>query len=180
MIATPCQTLSRARRGCPPPLRTNEFPWGLEGLSAVDCEKVRVGNVLTRFTLKLIRLCLQMRIPCVVENPLTSMFWVLPEVLRLLACPHVKLERIDVCQFGTRWRKATRFMLCNIPDDARKLLEPFKCSGRGVCSRTGRPHLELSGKAPNGKFWTLIAQPYPRRLCKKLAEVFHASYLARG
>eukprot|EP00959_Pyramimonas_sp_CCMP1952_P119801 2504940-Pyramimonas_sp.AAC.1 len=95
-----------------------------------------------------------MRVPCIIENPLTSMFWILPEVLRLSAHPRVSIHRADLCQVGTRWRKATKFMLCNIPEEGGRSLEPFKCSGRGVCSRTGRPHIELSGKAPSGKFWT--------------------------
>ena len=66
-------------------------------------------------------------------------------------------------------------MLCNVSESVSARLDPFRCKGRGWCSRTGRAHLELTGKALNGQFWTLIAQPYPRPLCKKLAQMFAVS-----
>ena len=45
------------------------------------------------------------------------------------------------------------------------------CAGRaGVCSRTLRPHLQLSGRDPvSRKLWTQIAEPYPRNLSESLA-----------
>ena len=38
--------------------------------------------------------------------------------------------------------------------------------------RTGGKHIELAGKAPCGKFWTQIAEPYPKKLGKELAQCF--------
>eukprot|EP00972_Heterocapsa_arctica_P108499 15977995-Heterocapsa_arctica.AAC.1 len=40
-LGTPCASLSRARDapGGPPPVRSNEFPWGLSGLRPCDEQK---------------------------------------------------------------------------------------------------------------------------------------------
>ena len=69
------------------------------------------------------------------------------------------------------WRKSTRFLggLINLEG-----LNQFRCLRvkRGRCLRTGGKHIELAGKAPCGKFWTQIAEPYPKKLCKELAQCF--------
>ena len=51
------------------------------------------------------------------------------------------------------------------------------CTGRhGICSKTGKPHVQLSG-LHNGHFRTLIAQPYPKNLCRRVATAFqHAIF----
>ena len=47
------------------------------------------------------------------------------------------------------------------------------CTGRhGLCSRTGKHHIVLTGTDRNtGKLWTRIAEPYPPKLCSKLAAI---------
>ena len=49
-----------------------------------------------------------------------------------------------------------------------------RCLGakRGLCLRTGKPHVALGGKAPDGTFVTSRANPYPRQLCTVLARAF--------
>jgi hypothetical protein len=176
-MGTPCTSFSMARRGPPPPargppppLRSRELPWGLPGLCEKDVERLRVGNLLARFTIRYALLCLEFKVPFMIENPLTSRLWVLPPMIKLLKQPGVQVVVVDFCQFGTRWRKSTKLVFGNVPEAALEDLKLRRCGGRGVCSRTGKPHLVLSGTAPNGKFWTLIAQPYPKLLCKMMVQ----------
>jgi hypothetical protein len=70
--------------------------------------------------------------------------------------------------FGMQWRKSTSFLHVHV-DLSR--IGDMRCLGarRGLCKRTGRPHRILSGKTPEGTFWTKIAEPYPVALCKMLA-----------
>ena len=171
-LATPCTSFTIARRGPPPlargpppPLRSRELPWGLPGLSEKDVERIRVGNLLARFTIRYALLCLEHLVPFMIENPMTSRLWVLPRMLKLLQKPGAHVVDVDFCQFGTRWRKSTKLVFGNVPAEALEGLAKCRFHGRGCCSCTGKPHLVLSGTAPNGKFWTLIAQAYPKQLC---------------
>ena len=79
--------------------------------------------------------------------------------------PHA---HFDFCQYGTRWRKRTTIM-CWLTPVLPALLR--KCSGKqGVCSSTGRPHIQLCGQDKvSHKLWTQIAEPYPARLCAAAA-----------
>ena len=43
------------------------------------------------------------------------------------------------------------------------------CTGRGLCSRTRKPHFKLTGSNHQGIPWTRVAQPYPSGLCRDLA-----------
>ena len=43
------------------------------------------------------------------------------------------------------------------------------CRGRKVCDITGHPHAVVKGADSNGNFWTLVAEPYPEKLCRAFA-----------
>ena len=51
-------------------------------------------------------------------------------------------------------------------------------SSRGICSSTGANHVQLPGTS-GGQFLTLWAQPYPHRLCQRLATAFHAAVMQK-
>ena len=55
-FGTPCTTFSIARRddGGPPPLRSEQFLLGLSGLSELNAEKVRLGNLFLDITIDLV------------------------------------------------------------------------------------------------------------------------------
>eukprot|EP00973_Karenia_brevis_P044738 6195560-Karenia_brevis.AAC.1 len=82
--------------------------------------------------------------------------------------PEVNFVRLDYCQYGTPWRKPTAFLTWHFPlfnQTGRR------CHGqRGICSRTHQAHEILQGLGPDGKFKTLIAQPYPKQLCSAYAK----------
>lgn len=174
MIATPCTSFSRARRGRPPPLRDRAHPWGFRCVSEKDAERIRVGNAMARFSARLAREASARGIPWIIENPQTSMLWTLPPFERLRASRKVVEVNTHFCQFGKPWRKATKLLCGSCSPDLARALER-RCHGRGLCSRTGRPHQQLSGVAPCGRFWTLIAQPYPAALCRGLVSVLLSS-----
>jgi hypothetical protein len=170
-LGFPCTTWSRARRNNgrgPGALRDDgEYLWGLPSLTPGDSMKVKEGNRLLVVAIELARCAAKMGIPFVLENPKTSRAWLTGGVISLQKLGATFFEA-DFCQYGERWRKATRFLgfRCPMLGDAMK-----KCTGpRGICSRTGEPHTHLSGVDEKLVFWTRRAQPYPHKLCHQLAD----------
>ena len=71
----------------------------------------------------------------------------------------------------------------NAPFVRRSLMEAAmrKCDGhtadltsrRKCCSRSHRPHQLLRGIQPStGRFFTIVAEPYPRGLCRRLVQAY--------
>ena len=81
----------------------------------------------------------------------------------------------DFCQWGVPWRKRTTLRLWCV--QSPELLAK-RCIGCGRCSRTGQPHVQLVGVAQCGRFWTSVAEPYPKPLCRRLAAALTNSYEA--
>ena len=47
------------------------------------------------------------------------------------------------------------------------------CTGHGKCSRSNCLHQLLRGIQPSaGRFYTIVAEPYPRALCQRIAWVY--------
>lgn len=172
-LGTPCGSFSRARDqpGGPPQLRSDSNPLGLAGLRPADAEKVRVGNVLMRFTVRVLLLALQLHVAFTLENPARSRLWLCPPVLHLMRRQHVVTQIIEFCAFGTRWRKSTKFLAVWMQLD---LLQQYRCLGsrRGICKFTGVPHVPLCGLHPSGVWMTKYAEPYPWPLVRRLATMF--------
>ena len=180
MLETQCSSWSRARRGPPgsgwAAIRDNNHILGLPNLSEADENKVLLGNIHARNTASIIRICLRHHVPCMLENPLTSMLWKYPALLHLQDHSSFESHTLDQCQFGAPWRKATRIgaWLCRHCTGLDR-----RCSGsQGTCSRTGKPHIVLSGVSKTHKvLWTSLAQVYPAKLCQTLASVLTQSSL---
>ena len=177
-MGTPCTSWSRARRNDgkgPSPLRSDSQLWGLDNLSTSDQDRVRLGNNLAKFSLRVFKMCWQARIPAAIENPSSSRFWLIPKVAHLLIHDRTSMHVTDYCQDGTPWRKRTKVLTCHL--DFSLVLR--LCQGcRGICSRTHRAHTQLCGQV-NRQFLTLIAQPYPTKLCNRIAVVFHNALMER-
>ena len=73
-LGTPCNSFSRARDqpGGPPPVRSDQRPLGLDGLRPHDQLKVQLGNVLMRFTARLLLVVAQYGLAFTLENPARS------------------------------------------------------------------------------------------------------------
>ena len=172
-LGTPCSSFSRARDrpGGPPPLRTDSMPMGRTALRPGDAARVTVGNVLLRFSCRVLLLAVQYRMPFTLENPKTSRIWLTPPLLRILRNRCCVVCDVDFCMFGTRWRKPTRVLSVHLALDG---LQQYRCCGtkRGPCSRTGKPHVPLIGQDATGRWLTQLAQSYPLRFARALAKCF--------
>ena len=161
-------------------MRSNECPKGLAELSEQDSRKVLEGNELARFSIAVFHECRSWKVSAVIENPHSSRLWCMPAFKHARSIRHVEFNWTDFCQDGTPWCKRTAFLSTGLVFGV-KLKSEFartmrQCSGRGACSRTGKPHQPLRGiQASSGRFFTILAEPYPRRLCKRIANIFAAT-----
>ena len=179
-LGTPCGSFSRARDrpGGPPRLRSDECPLGLEGLKPHDAQKVAVGNILMRFTVRVMLLALRMILPFTLENPARSRLWLCPPIRALLRRKHVRVQQVEYCSFGMPWKKSTLFVAVHL---VLHTLEPYRCIGakRGLCNYSGHAHVPLAGQLPDGRWMTHVAEPYPNKLCTVLAGCFRDFYVSR-
>lgn len=171
-LGMPCTTFSIARRDDglgPGPLRSDSSPMGLPNLKAADRKKLEIGNRLLFVTIRIIVACLMVKIPFVLENPHSSRCWITPLLQRLLGLQVCQYIHLDFCCFKESWKKPTGLLhaFVNLQSLART------CKGtRNICSESGKRHIALKGRAPDGRFRTLIAQPYPQALVEELTSLF--------
>ncbi|CAK0824461.1 unnamed protein product [Prorocentrum cordatum] len=140
-LGTPCTSWSQALRD---PLRSSRFPMGKPGLSGPRLDRLRVGNRSFHLSCRLIRLCIQIGCPVFLENPRGSLLWHAPEMVKLLSDSSCAIHKMDMCRFGTPFKKPTTVACWNagvFPSLCKS------CSGKGgICSSTGLPHLILQGR----------------------------------
>ena len=83
-LGMPCTTFSQARTWDslgPVPLRTWQQLWGRSGLNVYDRTKLKNGNALLFFTLRIFAACCHYNVPVALENPKTSFAWSMPPLL---------------------------------------------------------------------------------------------------
>jgi len=111
-------------------------------------------------------MCRRLGIKFALENPNSSILWCL-DLSPGKEAPREYTVRVDVCQFGAPWRKAIRLLT----NDARLQQVAATCRMRdNLCCRTALSHHRLEGKSPSGRWWTAIAEPYPRKFCTSVAD----------
>ena len=157
-FAPPCTSFSIARVTGPlGKTRSKDNPWGNE----LDPE-IKKGNAVARITIKRVLQAIAAKAAIIVENPMLSFFWWLPEVLALIGMPGMFLVRMDDCMFGEPYRKA-RLWLTNI--------ENLSTNGT-VCNHEG-PHRE----ALYGGSQTRQTATYPYGLVAELVETIAANFV---
>ena len=151
---------------------------GMAGLTPSECARLLTGNATFYFTCRIIRLCLKRNVPVILENPSSSIMWHARALSALIKSGIASVCDLDQCQYGTPWRKRTRFAAwCVGPLDSIARL----CSGkRGLCSRTGQRHIILSGQSPFGCTYTSLAAAYPCRLRNQLAKLLKNAMLCKA
>lgn len=179
MMAPVCTSFSVARDRTQV-IRNRQFPYGIPArfLSEKDQQKIQLGNEVFMTVYEVALLCVALGIPFIIENPLSSKAWYLPEMEHLLSLQCCSFVHTDFCMWGTPWKKPTG-LLCGHLDscDLARLSKVCKSEVRGQCGRTGKAHFQLTGTcAARGIPWTRVAQPYPKQLCTSLAYTLTAPY----
>lgn len=143
-----------------PPIRTALRPYGIAEVSHKTKKKILQGNKSAKWLLRLMQISLDSSIQFWLENPDLSWLFRLPcwKKFVLKHCHKLGFWRTDFCRFGKKWRKRTRILTTTILRNQKTL-----CLG-------GHVHQTLRGRSAwHRKSWTLVAQPYPRGLCRALA-----------
>lgn len=161
-LGVPCTTWSNERR---PALRSSVAPWGFSGLSEDQQRQVAVGNATMTAAISLMQERAAGGIPVVTENPQGSLIWKLPVFAKMAHDGAVQEVTLDFCAFGAPWRKSTRLWSAHC---ALKPLER-RCGGTLGWCHMGKRHIRLSGRAPDGRLLTKIAEPYPRDFARLAA-----------
>lgn len=173
-----CATWSQARRnrkspltgrGWPPPLRDRErYLWGLPHLAEADRRRVQDANRQARWVFAEFARAARRGIPCVIENPATSLLWLTLPASRLLK--KFQYIDIDMCAFGAAWKKPTRLCYANCDLSS---LGARRCRMRGgLCGFSGVHHQVLTGRSgPTGGLNTSGAGCYPKMLCSETAKL---------
>ncbi|CAE7302354.1 unnamed protein product, partial [Symbiodinium sp. CCMP2456] len=129
--------------------------------------QVTLANELLFRSLELFAAVVQSGGDASIENPRSSLLWQVPQVQQLKIQLHLYNVDVDQCQFGSAFRKPTRFLV----SDARFLTLARSCDG-------SHQHSPLKGRLrlPWGEvvFMTKIAQEYPNALCVLFSEITHA------
>ena len=83
----------------------------------------------------------------------------------------------DSCQFDTEWEKSTTILVFNNKKFQQRKRVTCKVTyenGESICSKTGKPHVLLSGfkgEKNKGQYKTNVACPYPPPFCEYVADL---------
>ena len=137
----------------------------------------RPGTFLCFFCCRMLIELSERGIDWSLEQPATSRMWICRAMLRALHRTGAQLFNTVFCAWGKRWMKRTRFAFSGVPSLSR-LASNCSCTN-GFRDYSKQKHIRLEGTAPGGANWTLVAQPYPKALCAKFAEIVskHHIYL---
>ena len=163
-----CIKLKR-RKGGPPPLRSDDFPNGLQNLSFVDKIKVRQANKLYHLTAQIIKFAVARNILVCVENPQYSLFWATSFWLQVSGLLQYRV--FHSCQYGSNRQKKT-MLAHNHPAFAAISKQ---CPGE---SKTHR-HLQW-GITPSNRFATSEETAYPFQLARDIASAYVQALLEAG
>eukprot|EP00435_Cladocopium_sp_Y103_P072170 s444_g39.t1 len=185
MLAPPCGTFSKARniplrdrngrkmRG-PPPLRSHQYPQGIPGLTGVNRTRVKQANKLYAFCRRIMELCEELNILCIVENPESSLFWA--TVYMSPPPPSFQWHVVHACMYGSKRLKKTGLLINFSAPNLRQT-----CDGNH--QHLPWSHTTTMDPLTNRKkqvFDTASEAEYPRQFCDALAAAFVLELQCRG
>ena len=107
-------------------------------------------------------------------NPWSSAIWRYRPIADALICIGATDVRTDFCVWGETWNTPTR--LSGTLPGLESVRRVFR--GRvGHCSFSNLLHQPIRGRAPDGRWWTKVAQSYPDGLCVAIAHLVAAQQL---
>ena len=161
--APPCGTSSRARErpGGPPPLRTDQEPWGKSDLLGTEADRVSAANFLYLALYDFVEFLNSCNIHWSIENPANSLLWQL-DPYQALVSSHCKVD-LQTCAFGGT-RPTWKSFLTSLPQ-FRVL--GLTCPGNHEHAAYGRKRL------PSGAmhFATSEEAVYPREMCRQIVQL---------
>ena len=181
-FAPSCGTASKARGRplpklakmgirVPQPLRSDERPLGLDGLTGLDKVKAETANITYESTCALIRLCHLLGIAVSVENPEKSLFCKIPQIVALMEELKGYMTVFDNCCHGGTRKKGTAWWAT---------VDWFTC----LSARCDGSHFHEKWNAEviDGKvvFPTHLEAAYPILLCERLASIAKLKALEIG
>jgi hypothetical protein len=176
-LGTDCTTWSTASYSKGPgwfnSYRSQRNLWGeLAELTPKAKKKVLEGNSHALFSIRVLQEVAHRPLAVAgLENPAGSAIWKLPALEELGEGSRGFCSTCHYCQFGTRWKKPTKFLFIGA---ARVLAPSARCKAVGrCCSKTKLPHLKLGqGRChpSSGKLLTRLAMKYPPKLVSQLME----------
>ena len=107
------------------------------------------------------------------ENGDSSMLFKVPE----MGAEDAVVLKVCYCMMGRPFRKRTRLLVWNAPsprilqEEAHRCATKFSCnSPKGLCKRTGKPHLILRGWV-RAKPLTKLGEKYPKKFVNMIARI---------
>ena len=164
-----CGTASAARSipmphnaHAPRPLRTEQEPDGIKGLTSSELTRVLSANCLYDLLADCILTTVKRNIAHVVENPPSSLFWKTRGWSRV---KHLfQYTAFSACAYGGRRPKVTALA----STDAR-----FSIFNKGCPGPSCSDHHLPWGVTASGGFATAEESVYPMPLCQQVAQVLH-------
>jgi len=158
----------------PPPLRSGERPFGLEGLTFKQYKQLEIGSFLLFSSLAMITCAALNGCAAMLEHPAflkkhtvvgAASIWRLPEVHRLLSLPGAALKLVLQGEFGMGAVKPTHLGTWKLPT--------FDCHAQRIRKPIDRDEMQaLAGLNEDGTFKTAIAKEYASPLCDLIANCF--------
>jgi hypothetical protein len=154
----------------PQPLRSDDFPDGLQTLSERDQARVDSANASYKAMAELLEMLIGWDISVSIENPANSLFWKTSWIERLLKLfPKGHNTILDHCMHGGSRDKTSKFWSYNPLRPDENMLESLalRCDGN-------HSHKSWKPTVHNGviTYPTKEEAAYPQTLCERLASIF--------
>ena len=175
-LAPPCGTCSRAReiplpggKG-PRPLRSDDFPLGLDGLTEAENNRVQCASLVYEAVFDIVDELILILAAIGLENPDRSIFWLLPRALILLS-KGFSDSRFQHC----KWTMSIPMRPKWVRVRANRIA--FHCIA-GECSAD---HVHLKwGQTESGEFKTAFDAECPPEMAAVLADIYLTEMVLAG
>ena len=169
-LAPACGTASKAREKkllswvrkgfkVPVPLRSSSKPMGVDKLSGLDKVRTEMANQVYEKTAELIEFCVAHDILCSLENPENSLFWVYPDIVRVLEAHPGFSVTFSNCMHGGKRNKLTKWWSSkNVFSDLAVLCD----------QKHGHAQWNPIQQGSSLSFPTAEEAAYPNLLCKRV------------
>ena len=178
-----CKTLTRIRevpipgaKFSPPPVRSAEFPRGLQALRRPNwaglAVRVENDNNLADWALERCIRRAKAGLGFTLENPWGSYLWMFELARELAKLPGVRMVKLHNCRFfDGRKRKESCF--CTNVEEIAGLIARLCSNRNGICDRTGAGHDSWKPKVAEGKVLEFVSEmeaEFQPELCKCYAQ----------